>query len=177
MRLILLSGGVESTALLTQSTPEDIAMVVEPTFINDLSTYRRSSVELMAKRFGVKLVSAKADVPDLGSRKFVHQMTTFISLASLVVARNPQITEVWCGRNKAEPAENIKEYIEQCMQAWAILHPLVPFKHPLDHLSKAEQWALIPKEIKPLVSSCIHHRFCGVCYKCREWLWLSENSL
>lgn len=177
MKLILLSGGVESTALLTRSTPEDIALVIEPTFSNDLPTYRRVSVELMAKRYGVSLVSAKADLPDLGSRKFVHQMSTFISLASLLVARNPRIDAVWCGRNKAEPADNIKGYIEDCMKAWAILHPLVPFQHPLDHLTKAEQYALIPKEVKPLVSSCIHHRFCGLCYKCKEWLWLSESSL
>lgn len=176
MRLILLSGGVESTALLTRSTPEDIALVVEPTFNNDLHTYRKSSIELLGKRFGVRVVHARAEIPDLGSRTFVHQMGVFVSLANLVVARNPKISEVWCGRNKAEPAENIKDYIERHMVAWASLHPLVPFKHPLDNLSKKEQWELIPEDVKPLVSSCIHHRFCGLCYKCKEWLWLSENS-
>jgi len=177
MRLILLSGGVESTALLTRSTTEDIALVVEPTFSTDLHTYRKSSIELLAKRFGVRLVRTRADIPDLGSRTFVHQMSSFISLASLVVARNPKITEVWCGRNSAEPSDNIKDYIERNMAAWALLHPLVPFKHPLDHLSKKEQWDLIPEDVQHLVSSCIHHRFCGLCYKCKEWLWLSESSL
>ena len=176
MRLILFSGGVESTALMTQANPDDIALVVQPTFHNDWATYRKATAEQIAKRYGVRVVYARAEIPHLGADTFVHQMTTFVSLASLMVARNPRIKEVWCGRNSSEPSGDIKGYIERNMAAWALLHPTVPFLHPLDHLSKPEQWAMIPEEVRPLVSSCIYHSMCGRCYKCKEWLCLSESS-
>lgn len=175
MRLILFSGGVESTALLTRCSRDDVALVVAPTFNNDFATYRKSTCEQLAKRFGVKLVYAKADIPELGAQTFVHQMSAFIGLCNLMVARNPRITEVWCGRNSAEPSADIKDYIERNMAAWGLLQPDVPFLHPLDHLSKREQWALIPADARPLVSSCIYHSFCGMCHKCKEWLCLSES--
>lgn len=175
MKLILFSGGVESTALLTKASPEDIALVIEPTFTTELPTYRRGVVETLAKRFGVKLAYARAQIPDLGGSDFVHQMTTFISIASIAVTRNSKISEVWCGRNSLEPAEGIRDYIQRNMRAWQLLHPQVPFLHSLDHLTKQEQWNLIPEDVKPLVSSCIHHNFCGSCYKCKEWTWILEN--
>ena len=62
------------------------------------------------------------------------------------------------------------------MEAWKLMHPTIPFLHPLDHLSKRQQWELIPEDVRPLVSSCIYHAMCGQYYKCREWVCFSEIS-
>lgn len=176
-RLILFTGGIESTALLTISKPGDVLLSIEPTYPNDFTTYRKESSEKIAAHFGHAVQHAKASIPiEPMPYRFVHQMRTFISVCNLWVAKDGRITEVWCGRNSAEPGEKLKPFIDQMMSAWSVLHPNVPFLHPLDHLSKREQWELIPPELKPLLSSCLHHRMCGTCHKCLEWLCLSENS-
>lgn len=176
-RLILFSGGVESTALLTMSRPDDVVLTINPSFASEVETYRRDLSEQIADHFGrtVQYASITASV-DPAPFQFVHQMRAFISVCNLWVAKDTRITEVWCGRNSAEPGEKLRPFIEQMMQAWAVLHPNVAFLHPLDHLSKREQLALIPEAVRPLISSCMHHRWCGTCKKCLEWLPLSESS-
>lgn len=177
-RLILFSGGVESTALLVQAKPGDVLLTILPTYPNDWATFRKNSSEGIAKHHGFDVRYARIDIPiEPLPYTFVHQMRSFVSVANLWVAKDKTITEVWCGRNNKEPGEVLAPFIEQMMTAWTVLHPEVPFLHPLDHLSKRQQWDMIPAAIRPLVSSCIHHRFCGVCYKCKEWLCLSESSL
>jgi hypothetical protein len=101
-------------------------------------------------------------------------MRYFVFVSSLWVSRDSSIQEVWCGRNSAEPSQNIKPFIDSMMDLWNIMHPNVLFKHPLDHLSKKEQWDLIPLEIKSYISSCCTANNCGKCFKCRE---LVENNI
>lgn len=176
-RLILFSGGVESTALLGQSRLDDVLLTIQPTYPNDLATFRKNSAEALAKHYGLKMQYARIELPiEPQPYNFVHQMRVFVSIANLWVAKDVNITEVWCGRNSKEPKLLLAPFINQMMAAWDVLHPKVPFLHPLDHLSKREQWELIPGNIKPLVSSCIHHRICGRCYKCMELTCLSESS-
>lgn len=175
--MILFSGGVESTALLTQSQPGDVLLSINPTYPSDFVSYRKETTQQIAAHFGHKVQFAGAQIPiDPIPYRFVHQMRTFISICNMWVAKDARITEVWCGRNSAEPGPSLRPFIEQMMAAWGVLHPSVPFLHPLDHLSKREQWELIPDEVRPLVSSCIHHRMCGTCHKCLEWVCLSESS-
>ena len=172
-RLILFSGGVESTALMTMSTPDDIAFVIRPIDIvtNRELTYRQSSVEAIVDFYGVRLHYASFSIPKLDKTgsSFVHQMKTFIGMVHIMVNQYSDITEVWCGRNCDEPSPAIAPMIEQHMAAWAILNPTIPFLHPLDHLSKVEQMALIPKEIRHHISSCVTHNNCGHCFKCKEY--------
>jgi hypothetical protein len=165
-RLILFSGGVESTALLTLAQRDDRLLTIEETFPQDLATFRRETARRIARHFGLDIDYARIELPITGS--FVHQMRVFISVCNLWCARDPSITEVWCGRNSTEPNAHIRPLIDQMMAAWSVLHPTVQFLHPLDHLSKREQVELIPPEIRSIVSSCIYHINCGGCYKCRE---------
>ena len=175
-RLILFTGGIESTALLTQSKPDDVLLSITPVFPNDTVTYKKSTSEKIADYFGHKVTYAQISIPiEPTPYQFVHQMRVFISVCNLWVAKNLQITEVWCGRNSAEPGVILKPFIDQMMAAWAVLHPNVQFLHPLDHLSKQQQWEFIPPEVKPLLSSCIYHTMCGRCHKCMEWTCLSES--
>ena len=172
-RLILFSGGVESTALLTLSTPDDIAFVIKPADVNDAQsalTYKKSSIAAISKFFNLTVHYGEYALPRIQTKtSHIHQMKMFIGMAHLMVSRYPGIVEVWCGRNCDEPSPAIAPMIEQHMAAWAILNPSVPFLHPLDHLSKVEQMVLIPKEVRRYVSSCITHNNCGHCYKCKEY--------
>lgn len=171
MRLILFSGGVESTALLTNAQAGDIALTILPTYGSDKPSFREDTTLKIARYFNIPQMYAKATLPDFGSFGFVHQMSVFVSICNIIVAREKNITEIWCGRNSAEPSDDILDYIERNMKAWNILNPEVAFNHPLDHLSKKEQMDLIPDEIKPLVSSCLYHNACGQCFKCKEYEW------
>lgn len=175
-RLILFSGGVESTALLTQSRPDDVLLTIEPAYPHDVATFRRASAEKIAARYGLKMNFAGVTVPlEPQPYRFVHQMRVFVSVANLWVAKDSSITEVWCGRNAKEPGASLAPFINQMMDAWDVLHPRVPFLHPLDHLGKREQWELIPQDVRPLVSTCVFHRMCGTCKKCLELTCLSES--
>lgn len=177
-RLILFSGGVESTALLTLASPEDVLLTIDPAYPHDLKSYRKDTAQQIARYFGLRMQYARATIPiEPSPQRFVHQMRTFISLCNLWVAKDESVIAVWCGRNSAEPGPRLKPFIDQMMAAWDKLHPDVPFLHPLTHLSKREQWNLIPPKVRPLVSSCINHRMCGTCHKCLEWTCLSESSL
>ena len=175
-RLILFSGGVESTALLTQSKPDDLLLTIEPTYPNDRPSFDPVKADQLASYYGLKVHYCKVNIPiEPKPFRFVHQMRIFVSLANLWVAKSSEITEVWCGRNSKEPSEGITPFINQMMAAWNVLQPRVPFLHPLDHLSKRAQWEMIPADLKPLVSSCMYHRMCGTCRKCMELVCLSEN--
>ena len=177
-RLILFSGGVESTALLTRSSLRDVLVTILPTYPNDIATFRKDSAEAIAKHYGLKMNYVCIEMPvEPTPYNFVHQMRSFISVTNLWVAKDLSITEVWCGRNVKEPGPALTPFIEKMMAAWAVLHPTVPFLHPMDHMTKRQQWEAIPKEVRSLVSSCVHHRMCGVCKKCMEWVCLSESSL
>jgi 7-cyano-7-deazaguanine synthase in queuosine biosynthesis len=177
LRLILFSGGVESTALLTQAEADDILLTINPVYPSDLKTYDQHRAERIAAHFGHRIHYASASIPvDPLPFRSVHQMRVFVSIANLWVAKDGGITEVWCGRNSAEPSEELRPFIDQMMRAWDVLQPNVAFRHPLDHLTKRQQLELIPNAVRPHLSSCIHHRWCGICKKCLEWLPLSENT-
>lgn len=171
MRLILFSGGVESTALLTVARPTDIALTLTSPLA--IPHFRIEDAEAIVRHFDLERAFARHEIP---GRQFSHQMLAFVGVCAQYVDRNPGITEVWCGRNSAEPRAGLKPFIDRMMAAWQLLQPDVPFLHPLDHLSKREQWEMIPNEIRHLVGSCEVSRMCGRCPKCREWLCLSQNS-
>jgi 7-cyano-7-deazaguanine synthase in queuosine biosynthesis len=40
---------------------------------------------------------------------------------------------------------------------------------PLKHMTKAQQWELIPEDVRPLVLTC-YNKVCGTCFKCQERL-------
>ena len=169
-KLIFFSGGVESTALLNDADPmEDVLVTVLPTFPRDIVTSKLQSAQAIAQRFGFTVNYAQIQMPvEPEPYNFVHQMRTFVSVANLWVAKDTAITEVWCGKNAAEPESALRPFIEQMMAAWAILQPTVPFRYPLDHLSKRDQWESIPIDVRSMVSSCVTYNNCGKCYKCAE---------
>lgn len=167
--LILFSGGIESTLLIHQAPKNSIVLSINPAFNNELQTYHSENSNKILQHYGLKRYTSimKLNIPCTEQYTFVHQMRVFVSIANLWCSKLP-ITEVWCGRNISEPNNDIKPFIEQMMDAWTILHPNIPFNHPNEHLTRKEQYDLIPTKIQTLVSSCIYHKKCGKCFKCKE---------
>lgn len=171
-RLILFSGGVESTAMLTQAKHEDILVTVSKTYRNYALGYNQTSIEYIASYYNKKIQYTEINIP-VDTNSFVHQMWYLQAVATLWVVKDQDITEVWCGRHSTDLEKpELRSFIDKMMSIWDYTHPNVPFNHPLDHLTKLEQWNLIPNEIKQYVSSCSTGLRCGNCYKCKEFLEL-----
>ena len=165
--LILFSGGVESTALLTTAGPDDILVTIKPVFRDYLPSFNTNNIETIAKFYNKNVNYSSVIIPSTGD-KFVHQIWYFVAVAGLWVAKDPSITRVVSGRHAKEPTPENKPAFDILLSAWDIMHPTVPFLFPNGHLTKLEQWNMIPDNIKPLVSSCLFTPACGVCHKCEE---------
>lgn len=188
-RLILFSGGVESTGLASISDPGDILLSIDNPYQSFMTIYnvpRSQKIasllerELIQFRFGQKIQHV---IP------FVHQLNHFISVAHLFVTGRNDITEVWLGRNLEETESQTAERADlfhRMISAWNIMNPKIPFNIPLNHLRKKEYWNLIPDHIKPWVYFCystgsdvaaqgqlhyngLHIPGCGQCPKCHEF--------
>jgi len=170
MRLILFSGGVESTALLTLADKEDILLLSELPFRKYENGYDIEKCHLIADHFGNRLITYKCEMPDDG-KKWQHQIHWLMFAAHLYVNSRDDITEVWYGRTKEENTVFTPEkraIYKNHEDAWSILNPKINFFKPLEFLKKKQQWNLIPDEVKPFVVSCIFNNDCGTCHKCEE---------
>lgn len=177
-RLILFSGGVESTALLSIATPNDIIVTIRDESPNGIPlTYEPGAVRSISKYYGFKVNYCSINLPyDPGQPKFVYQVWLFHSIVSLWLAKDSSVKEVWYGLNKEEYSKVYKDF-HKIKDAWPILHPSVELKHPLVHLSKKEQWNLIPDVVKPMVRTCLVNFNCQQCRKCLELKELKGSIL
>ena len=171
MRLILFSGGVESTALLTIAEKQDILLLSDLPFAKYQTGYDKSKCEQIADYFGNRIIFYECCMPDDGD-KWQHQIHWLMTAAHLYVNSRNDITEVWHGRsldeNRKMSSQKIDTYARH-EEAWRILNPKIKLFKPLEFLSKKQQWNLIPDEVKPLVNSCIYANNCGTCHKCKEF--------
>jgi 7-cyano-7-deazaguanine synthase in queuosine biosynthesis len=171
MRLILFSGGVESTALLTIAEKQDILLLSDLPFAKYQTGYDKSKCEQIADYFGNRIIFYECCMPDDGE-KWQHQIHWLMTAAHLYVNSRDDITEVWHGRSQDENRKMSSQKIDTYArheEAWRILNPKIKLFKPLEFLSKKQQWNLIPDEVKPLVNSCIYNNECGTCHKCKEF--------
>jgi hypothetical protein len=171
-RLIFFSGGVESTPLLLQAQPNDVLVTVGPTFNNVLPSFHYNNCIKIADYFGLDVNFVQIALPVKHTNaKFVHQFSTFIAIAHLWCLRDPDITQVWLGRNCTEVplTRNPTDPRTKELVCWNMMHPDIPAVHPLEHLTKQQHWEIIPDTIKPFVVSCDFQTNCGQCNKCKEF--------
>ena len=191
-RLILFSGGVESTAFLTLARKDDhILTVVDESSDEMMTTFRKENVEAILKYFNLKghymkVSTEKKFEPKSNSPYEYHQIKVILPIASIWVTKHnkqwevesskPEITEIWYGMNQKDIRMSIqrktKQFYDQYIKSWEILHPNVKFIFPLGNLTKLQQWEMIPFAIRHLVHSCRRVqpgiKFCGECFKCLE---------
>ena len=160
--LILFSGGVESTAMLGLAQPGDRLLSVAPVYERDIQLVARKALKI-ANYYGMAIERAS-----LLMKRPPMQMWELSSIASAFVAGDSSITAVWWGMNKDDVNALQQDSYDRVTAAWPLAHPTVPLTAPLRHLSKLEQWNMIPDEIKPHVHTCILHYVCGECRKCQE---------
>lgn len=167
-RLILFSGGVESTALLTKASKDDIVMTIRDISPNDHYTYHPNRIEEVARAMNVQIQYTDLKIPIQKTKGFVYQLWTFVPISIMWISRFPEITEVWYGLNNTEPSTSAKNDFERCVKIWKVAFPQIDLRFPLRHLSKEQQWVMIPKHVRPLISTCLNNNFCGTCRKCVE---------
>lgn len=166
--LILFSGGVESTALLKYSNPEDVLLTIDIEIPGITKSFDKDKIENIAQFYNKKIEYSVVSIPCVSNIP-VHQLYTFILVAGFWVARSNDIKEVWYGLNNTDLDDGKKFFYQKFLDCWNILHPSVSFKFPLENLTKKEQWEMIPDEVKPFIATCSLRTNCGKCPKCKEF--------
>ena len=185
-RLILFSGGVESTALLLRRNDDDIVVTVEDTSPRADMSFHPGAVKNIAAALNVDVRMCQIFTPIPRPKKIWHyQLWMILPVVSLCVTKDPSICEVWYGVNASEYSGMYtadKKYT-QLETAWNILHPGVPIVFAMVEMTKAEIWNTIPNHIRPLVRTCIKNTHpdkdinCGTCRKCLELKMLPGSCL
>lgn len=168
-RVILFSGGVESTALLTMADRDDLLLVCEVPFKDYKPGYNLDTCRKIAKRYGMQLVTFSCGL-QFNRTEWLHQLNWLLMAANLVVKGSKNYTEVWIGLQPKDVEAQYKQSIYgQMFGMWEVLNPEVMLRAPMRHLTKKMQWKLIPDDIKSLVNSCSEGTNCGTCRKCEEF--------
>ena len=168
LNLVLFSGGVESTALLSRVSSNDLIITVKQPYVNNLETYSEHGTKIL-KYYALERQFVSISIPS--NPLFVHQLKYFIPIASLIWQTVP-FKEIWIGRNVEDKTQEVLELVDTLQAGLNMFAPGVVINHPLDYLTKQEQWDIIPKQLKPLVVSCVYKNECNRCFKCKE-----KNSL
>lgn len=180
-RLILFSGGVESTALLTIKSTEDVVITIEDTSPGETATFNKQAVLNIAAAMQCDVKFCTVFTPYERPRTndqthWVYQLWPFLAVASTWCAKDPSITALWYGGEYGGVDllyDPWKKYV-QLRDGWNLMHPNVPIVFPLEAYTKVEHWDMIPDHVKPLVRTCLLNvhpdkdENCGTCRKCLE---------
>lgn len=164
MNLILFSGGVESTALLSKVSSNDLIITIKQPYINSLETYSEQGTKIL-KYYALERHFVSVNMPS--NPRFVHQLKYFIPIAILIWQTVP-FKEIWIGRNVEDKTQEVLELVDTLQTGLNSFAPGVLINHPLDYLTKQQQWDIIPEQLRPLVVSCVYKNECKRCYKCKE---------
>lgn len=185
-RLILFSGGVESTAMLMHRAPDDVIVTIEDTSPGETATFNRQAVLQIATVLNIDVQFCTAYVPVARpAGVWAYQLWYFLPILALWLVKDPKITELWYGANKVELHtihQSIKKFA-QLKSAWLTMFPGVDIVYPLKSYTKEEQWDMIPAAVKPLVRTCTTNVLptedvnCGKCRKCLELAQLPGSCL
>jgi 7-cyano-7-deazaguanine synthase in queuosine biosynthesis len=161
-RLIFFSGGLDSTALLTMSTPDDIIVTIVDVPDQKYNWFHDVDVEKVkkiAKHFNRFIYFNPVHIPhvEIEQGVGVDQTNVFFSVANnWARIKGKSLKEVWWGVYDLEYQNNVvnQKLRNDWFKAWEILHPNIKFHNPLGSSTKVEAWKMIPDEVKPLVTPC-----------------------
>lgn len=166
LNLVLFSGGVESTCLLRLVSSSDIIISINSPY-KQINTYTKNSEHIL-DYYKLKREYVDVTVPCVNG--FVHQLDYFIPIA-ILIHHTIKFKEIWIGRCVEDMTPEILQKVDNLQKGLSHFCD-VKINHPLDYLTKQQQYDLIPNKIKPYVMSCIYENNCGRCHKCEE-----KNSL
>ena len=158
-KLLLLSGGVESTAILTTLDPTvDVAVVVSHNVNGKPWPVPNNDYELVKKiafhyRF-YHLIKYDINYNHMTGIDVTNgrQRFSLISAALSLCYRMPAIREILTGFHSDEYED--PGFLEDANKVFNTMFPYIKIHAPLKHLTKAQQWDMIADEVKPYVRSC-----------------------
>jgi 7-cyano-7-deazaguanine synthase in queuosine biosynthesis len=145
--------------------------------------YGPIEVWLATQRINARLIAEKMDVPmmeidlqmtNLGTirnekpeYKYSFQRWYISFFLGMLTVYNPQIKNLYYGLNN-EDTTAVNPQMRGRMETFmGVMTGDNRLQTPLSHLTKAQQWEIIPDDVKPLVLTCFSG-VCGTCFKCKE---------
>lgn len=178
------SSGVESTALMAWLKSRGEKFVAFNLMLSlPEPPYGPVEVWLAKQRVNAKLIAEKLDVPlieldiqmtNLGTvrpeppdYKYSFQRWYISWYLGLLTIYNPEIKHLYYGLNNEDTSSVRPEMRAKFAGMIEFMCGEDRLSTPLSHMSKADQWDLIPDDVKPLVLTC-YKGVCGGCFKCKE---------
>ena len=182
--VVAFSGGVESTALMAWAKAKG-EKVVAFNFAISLSEPPYGPIEewLATQRVNAREIAAAMDVPlmeidllmtNMGTirnerpeYKYSFQRWYIAFFLGMMTVYNPHIQNLYYGLNN-EDTTAVSPEMRAAMEGFmAMMVGDNRLRTPLSHMTKAQQWEIIPDNVKPLVLTCFN-KVCGTCFKCQE---------
>jgi 7-cyano-7-deazaguanine synthase in queuosine biosynthesis len=178
------SGGVESTALMAWLKSKGEKFVAfnlmvslpNPPFgpVEVWLAKQRVNAKIIAEKMGVPLIELDIQMTNLGTVRpeaptYKHSFQRwYISwYFGMLATYNPGITNMYYGLNNEDTSSKNPAMRQKIVDMIVLMSDEDRLRTPLMHMTKAEQWALIPDDVKPLVLTC-YNNVCGGCFKCKE---------
>jgi 7-cyano-7-deazaguanine synthase in queuosine biosynthesis len=99
--------------------------------------------------------------------KYSFQRWYISFFLGMLTVYNPQIKNLYYGLNDQDTTA-VNPQMRNTLETFIkIMTGDDRFQTPLSHLTKAQQWEIIPDDVKPLVLTCFSG-VCGTCFKCNE---------
>lgn len=197
------SGGVESTAVLIDCLEKGMNPLCFQLTINGNWKGQIDAVNKMTNILGIddvvfiehnniqtisNLDLTKSHYKNAGG--FVPLFIHWSTAAHILQMYNPHIKRILYGFNKGLISEDdgmgdnytdsVSRHFSHIEKSCSDFGIETKMYSPLGHLTKLEQWKIIPKELRPHVHVCMRQtpNPCGNCIKCQEYQLLreSENS-
>ena len=182
--VVAFSGGVESTATMAWAVARGEKVVAfnfalslpEPPYgpVELWLATQRINARLIAEKMGVPMMEIDLQMTNLGTirneeptYKYSFQRWYISFFMGLLTVYNPHLKDLYYGLNSTDSSAvhaDLRAALEQMIVLMAGENKM---RTPLMHMTKAEQWALIPDDVKPLVLTCSNNG-CGGCFKCDE---------
>lgn len=180
------SGGVESTALMSwikargeKFVAFNLALALpEPPYgpVEVWLVKQRINARQIAEKMGVPLIELDIQMTNMGTvrpekpnYKYSFQRWYISWYLGMLTVYNPGIKNLYYGLNNEDTSAVNPEMRARIVAMIELMAGEDRLRTPLMHMSKAEQWDLIPKDVQPLVLTCYNH-VCGHCFKCQERL-------
>ena len=188
------SGGVESTALVYDCLQRGLNPYCFHLTVNGHWKRQVEAVRTLAN-----LLDVRVDVIEYNNpRRILNRQATtdhysqfwqggtppmffiWTNMAHLIQVDNPQIPRIYYGYNGGiidrndeqgdKHTEWVDDHFRHIERNCAMLGIQTKMSAPLGHMSKLEQWELLPEQVQEHVHTCVHptDRSCGKCVKCNE---------
>ena len=188
------SGGVESTALVSDCVrrglkPYCFHLVMNGHWVKQIEAVKKMSEMLNVKVDIVHYNNTTRSLDNQVTKDHYVQLWQggsppmfffWTNIAHMIQIDNPQINRIYYGYNGGvidredgmgdKHTDWVDKHFRHIEDVCAMLGIHTKMSAPLGHMSKLEQWQIIPEHIQEHVHTCVHptERHCGKCMKCKE---------